>query len=277
MGGATKMASTKSGTRLKYTFKSDVLFKMLFVRHPELLKRLVAVLLGIPLANIEHFQTINTEMPPEEIGTKFCRLDINMIVDNRQVNLEIQVEDEGNYPERCMFHWAKMYASSLPKGNDYSLLPQTIVISIMGFKYFDTTDIHSEFTVMEINRHEILSDKQRYHFFELPKLPNVDLIDKTSEKDLWLALFNAETEEELEQLTKSGGEVMTQAVGAYHSITADKEFQYLEILRTRIGHDEAQALSNAKKKGAEERDAHWQGVIAEKDILIAQLQAQLKK
>jgi len=292
------LAKGKSGTRLRYTFKSDVLFKMLFVRYPDLLKRLVAVLLGIPLTSIENFQTVNTEMPPEEIGTKFCRLDINMVVDSRQVNLEIQVEDEGNYPERCMFHWAKMYASSLPKGDDYSLLPQTIVISIMGFKHFDSADVHSEFAVMEVNRHEILSDKQRYHFFELPKLPNVDLIDKTSEKDLWLALFNAETEEELEQLMKSGGEVMTQAVGAYHSITADKEFQYLEILRTRIGHDEAQALSNARKKGAKERDAHWQGVvaekdtaiaekdnalaekdtaIAEKDMLIAQLQAQIKK
>ena len=68
---------------------------MLFVRNPDLLKRLVAVLLGIPLASITDFQTINTEMPPEEIGTKFCRLDINMIVDGRQVNLEVQIEDEG--------------------------------------------------------------------------------------------------------------------------------------------------------------------------------------
>ncbi|MCL1842254.1 MAG: hypothetical protein FWF79_00395 [Defluviitaleaceae bacterium] len=64
------------GTKLEYTFKSDVLFKMLFVRYPDLLKRLVAVLLGIPLESIEQFQTINTEMPPEEIGKKFCRLDI---------------------------------------------------------------------------------------------------------------------------------------------------------------------------------------------------------
>ena len=92
-------------SRLEYTFKSDVLFKMLFVKYPELLKRLVAVLLGIPLESIEHFQTINTEMPPEEIGKKFCRLDINMIVDGKRFNLEIQVENEGNYPERSMFHW----------------------------------------------------------------------------------------------------------------------------------------------------------------------------
>jgi len=34
-------------TQLKYTFTSDVLFKMLFVMHPDLLKRLVAVLLRL--------------------------------------------------------------------------------------------------------------------------------------------------------------------------------------------------------------------------------------
>jgi len=257
----------KSGTPLKYTFKSDVLFKMLFVRNPDLLKRLVAVLLGISLISITDFQTINTEMPPEEIGKKFCRLDINMIVDGKQVNLEVQVEDEGNYPERCMFHWAKMYVGSLPSGKDFSLLPQTIVISIMGFEYFDCEEVHSEFAVMEVKRHEFLSDKQKYHFFELPKLPNVDLIDTKSEKDSWLALFNAETEEELEQLMKSGGEVMSQAVGAYHSITADKQFQYLETLRTKAGHDEAQAISNAERRGAKAEREKWQ---TEKDQLQAE-------
>ncbi|MCL1997826.1 MAG: Rpn family recombination-promoting nuclease/putative transposase, partial [Turicibacter sp.] len=95
----------RKGTRLVYTFKSDVLFKMLFVRNPDLLKRLVAVLLDIPLTSIQEFYLTNTEMPPEEMGKKFCRLDINMIVDGKQVNLEIQVLDEGNYPERIMFHW----------------------------------------------------------------------------------------------------------------------------------------------------------------------------
>ncbi|MCL2388249.1 MAG: Rpn family recombination-promoting nuclease/putative transposase [Defluviitaleaceae bacterium] len=281
----SKKATTQKskGTKLIYTFKSDVLFKMLFVRHPNLLKRLVAVLLGISLKSIKNFQTINTEMPPEEIGKKFCRLDINMMVDGKRVNLEIQIEDEGNYPERSMFHWAKMFTSSLPAGNDYSLLPKTIVISILGFKQFDCKEVHSEFASMEINRHEILSDKQRYHFFELPKLPDVDSIDTTSEKNLWLALFNAETEEELEKLIVKGGEVMNQAVEAYRGITATDEFKYLEVLRARTKHDEAQAINNAKKQGAEAEREHWQCVVAEKDTalaeqaaLIAKLQAQIK-
>lgn len=34
--------------KLEYTFKTDTLFKMLFVQYPELLKKLVADLLGIP-------------------------------------------------------------------------------------------------------------------------------------------------------------------------------------------------------------------------------------
>jgi len=162
--------------------------------------------------------------------------------------LEIQVADEGNYLDRIMFNWAKLFTTALPSGEDYAKLPQTICISILGFVQFDSPAVHSEFAPMEITRHEILSDKQRYHFFELPKLPTVDTIDLTNEKELGLALFNAETEEELAQLTK-GGVVMEQAIEAYRGITADEEFRHLEILRARIRHDEAQTLRNAELKG----------------------------
>jgi len=76
---------------------------------------------------------------------------------------------------------------------------------------------------------------------------------------------------------------MTQAVEAYRGITATEEFKYLEILRVRARHDEAQAMSNARKKGEESERKKWQGVVAEKDTalaeqaaLIAKLQAQVK-
>ena len=50
-------------TKLEYTFKNDTLFKMLFVKYPDLLKRLVAVLLGIRLESIGQFEITNPEMP----------------------------------------------------------------------------------------------------------------------------------------------------------------------------------------------------------------------
>jgi len=72
---STKVTVHKNkGTKLEYTFKSDVLFKMLFVKYPHLLKRLVAVLLAIPHESISKFELTNSSIPPEEIGKKFCGL-----------------------------------------------------------------------------------------------------------------------------------------------------------------------------------------------------------
>jgi len=78
-------------TRLKYTLKNDILFKLLFTKYPTLLKRLVAELLGIKYESIERFEITNPDIPPEEIDKKFCRLDINMVVNGQRVDLEVQV------------------------------------------------------------------------------------------------------------------------------------------------------------------------------------------
>lgn len=75
--------------KLKYTFKTDTLFKMLFVQYPALLKELVAGLLGILPESIEQFRIRNPEMPPENLGDKFCRLDINMAVNGQRIDLEV--------------------------------------------------------------------------------------------------------------------------------------------------------------------------------------------
>ena len=146
--------------------------------------------------------------------------------------------------------------------------------------------IGQEYTLLHFNRHTSLTDKMSFHFFELPKLAGLDSINLKNERDLWLALFNAETEEELEWLVTDGGDVMNQAVEAYRGVTATDKFKYLEDLRAKTRHDEAQAIRNAERREREK----WQGVvadkdaaiadknavIADKDALIAELQAKLK-
>lgn len=233
--------------RLRYTFKTDTLFKLLFVKHQDLLKNLVAALLGIAVESIQQFTVRNVEMPPEVIGDKFCRLDINMIVDGQRVDLEIQVNNEGDYPERTMLYWAREFSTALPAGQSYSMLPRTIIISIIDFHLFDCEEYHSFFQPLEVTRHTLLSDKMGFHFFELKKLPK-----EVSEQDsllLWLSLFQAETEEELEKIKRMEVPVMEQAINAYYSVTASPEFREIQRLRERATHDEAQALENAEQKG----------------------------
>ena len=112
--------------KLKYKFTNDTLFKMLFVEHPDLLQKLVAVLLSIPLENIDEFLITNPEIPPEGLGDKFCRLDINMKVNGQLVDLEVQVADEGDYSERSLYYWAREYSSALASGDIYAALPRLL-------------------------------------------------------------------------------------------------------------------------------------------------------
>ena len=257
-------------TKLEYTFKTDTLFKMLFVQYPHLLRNLVAALLAIPLESIERLEINNPDMQPDSMGEKFCWLDINMTVDGRRVDLEIQVDNEGNYPERILYYWAREYSSALPEGGDYKDLPRTIVISIINFNLFDCPDFHSEFCPLEVKRYEPLSDRMSLHFFELQKLPP----DRLSANDtllLWLSLFKAETEEELAKINALEVPVMVQAINAYKKITVDPKFRELERQRSIARHNETTALRHAREQ---EREI-WQGVVADKDAAIAKQAAEI--
>jgi hypothetical protein len=115
----------------------------------------------------------------------------------------------------------------------------------------------------------------RLIFFELPKLPEV--AGAEDELKLWLALFKADTEEELAKIKSLGVDVMDQAIDAYHSVVVSPEFKERERLRAKARHDEAQALHNAERRAEKRADERWQGVVAEKDAEIERLRALLKE
>ena len=237
-------------TELKYKFTNDILFKMLFVKYPDLLEKLVAVLLKIQSDRIGKLEIRNPEMPPENMGDRFCRLDINMEVDGQRVDLEIQVKDEGDYPERTLFYWAREYSTALHISGKYADLPRTIIISIVGFKLFDCVEYHSEYQPLEVTRHTALSDRMVLHYYELQKLPIAVTAD--NDLELWLSLFKAKTEEELSKIEQLEVPEMNEAINAYRHITVTSEFREMERLRTKARHDEAQALYNAERKGRQE-------------------------
>ena len=73
-----------------------------------------------------------------------------------------------------------------------------------------------------------MSDKMGFHFFELPKLP--EEISSKDELLLWLALFNAETEEELEKIKALEVPEMEQAMSAL-KIPFAEQSKYREPLQ----------------------------------------------
>jgi len=190
-----------------------------------------------------------------------------MIVNGQRVDIEVQVSDGGDYPERSLYYWAREFSTGIYEGDNYSLLPRTIVISILGFNQFvDTKSFHSEYQVLNVTTHEPLTDKMVLHYYELKKLPPLESTD--TGRDLWLKLFKSETEEELEKIEKMGVPIMSETIGAYRKVTSSSEFREIERLRTRARHDEAQAMH--------QRDKYWKGIVADKDAEIEHQAAEIE-
>lgn len=98
----------------------------------------------------------------------------------------------------------------------------------------------------------------------LPKLP-----DEPDQEDmllLWISLFKADTEEELERIKGMEVPVMSRAINAYYTITASSEFREKERLREKARHDEAQALYNARREAKREARREEKFEIARKLI-----------
>jgi predicted transposase/invertase (TIGR01784 family) len=93
-----------------------------------------------------------------------------MRVNGKHVDLEVQVENENDYPERSLYYWARDYSTALQEGGTYLELPDVIIISILDFRLFDCETHYSRFQVFEETRHELLATKLDLRYYELVKL-----------------------------------------------------------------------------------------------------------
>lgn len=144
--------------------KLDIIFKKFFIDNEDMLYSFVSSMLDIPLESISEIKITNPEMPPETVEGKFSRLDLNMRVDNRLVNVEIQVKNDTDYRDRALFYWAKLYSSELKSGEDYRELKQAITINIINFNMFNGENYHNEVNAVIKETGEIFSDKFSIHF-----------------------------------------------------------------------------------------------------------------
>ncbi len=231
--------------------KLDVIFKAMFgtQENEEVLANFLSKLLEIPRESIKKIIMDNVELIPENFADKFSRVDLKMQVDDKIVNVELQVNNESDFTERTLYYWSKIYSSELKSGEPYKKLRETICINIVNFNIFDCPEYHSNFKIMEKTRHEVLTNKFGIHFFELKKIGKNP--DKNNPMQLWLQLVNAETEEELDMLENTNVQEINQAIVVLRKLNADEKMRYLADMREMALHDEASAMLGSREEGIE--------------------------
>ena len=207
----------------------------------------MSALLEIPRKSIEKITLNNVEITPEYLEQKFSRLDMKMDVDGKTVNVEMQVNYEPDFRERTLFYWSKLYSEELKTGDEYGSLKRTVCINLIDFNLFDCEDYHSQFSVMEHSRHEVLTDKLSIHFFELKKSRKYH---KNSPMDEWLDLINAETEGDLMEIQNSTViPEVNKTILIIRNLSGDEKIRQEAYYREKRLHDEATALGHARREG----------------------------
>ena len=232
--------------------KLDIIFKRVFgnEKNTEIIAGFISDMLDIPREKITKVVIKNVELPPEEIDQKFSRLDLNLYVDGRKINIEMQINKESAYKERTLFYWAKLYSDDLDSGEDYSALSQTICVNIINFNLFDCENYHSHFMLKEKERDEVMTDKLAIHFFELKK---VGKYKRNKRMEDWLTLINAETEGDLMALQQNTSiPEIQKTIVILREMSADEKIREEARRREKRLHDEATALNHARKEGIEE-------------------------
>ena len=237
--------------------KIDVVFKKLFgdPANIHILKRFISSVLGIEMEKITEIVVESEELLPEFADEKFGRVDIKVTIDHKEkINIELQAVWYGDYKDRSLFYWSKIFAYGLKSGEPYGELLRTVCINIVGFNVFKCKEYSSHFTLREVTRNEEYSDKMALHFFELKKLPEKTEENKNDPLLQWLWLINAETEEELDMLEKSDIPEIRDAVNVVRYFSADEQMKINAFEREMAIRDRMAEIAAAKRDGRAEME-----------------------
>ena len=209
----------------------------------------------------EYYEDINLEDTPilerDLLENKMGILDVKVVANEiNDIDIEMQVTKSEHIAERILWYWAKMYASSIEKGEGYSSTKRAICIMIADFKVERLKEIENYHTKWNIREEEkrdiILTDKLEIHIIELAKLKDKDSKEKLKE---WCKFIKAP--ESVEEATMKE---IKRAKEELDKISQDKKERRLAELREKAIMDEMairdsgynDGFAEGKKDGLEE-------------------------
>ncbi len=193
-------------TRRTLDPKIDVVFKMLFTdeRNRDLLTTMLEDFLR-PARPIKGVRVLNPELRRENITERGAIVDLLVQLDGgSRVHVEMQLSSHPFFVERALYYWARSHATQLNEGDQYAELQPTAGIFILNYNQLRTERYHTHFQLLETTGHELLTEALDLHFLELPKIPEGQVPDPSTDPVLrWGRFFAAKSDQRLRDLAMS--------------------------------------------------------------------------
>ena len=237
--------------------RADRLFRRLFgdERDVPVLVTLLDALLDLPAEDLTEITLDPTHLAAQTAKEKEAVVDVLVRTGTgRRVDIEIQLANVPNLPERVACYKSRMLAGQEIRGQEYSQLRQVILVMITDFRLFPDEHLHHRFSMWDREHDVGLTDLEEVHVFELPKLPTEP--DGTAQWD-WLKFISVRTEEELD-MTPTTDPALARAVTIVKHFNSDEIEQHNRLRHDIWEADQASRLGAARREGIAE--GHQRGV-----------------
>lgn len=203
---------------------------------------------------------VEVEIVDNKQLTKELILDKTGIIDVRaktskgeNIDIEVQLTDQGNMDKRTLFYWGKMYLENIKQGQDYTSLEKVITINILDFEFLGTENYQSSFHLWEdIEKDYMLTDVVEIHFLELPKFRNKKNKDyRENDIERWLMFLEKDISETTLKELMSLDTAIEKAEQKIEYLSSDEEAMRIYYERERSLHERANMISSAEARGLE--------------------------
>ncbi len=264
---ATLPAYMQMHGALEFTPTNNIMFKDILQNCNNVLRGLVGALLHIKDKDIQSVVVTNPEEFGDSPATKQFVLDIKLMLnDDTLVGIEMQVLNEGNWPDRSLSYLCRTF-DNLNSGEDYTEVRPAYHIGFLDFTLFPQAEpeFYAVHKIMNVKTGQIYNDKFTLNVIDLTQIDKATAEDKAWRIDEFARLFKATTWEELQMLAQENAN-FNEACNRIHVLTADE----MMVERMRV-----QARHEARERYCERTMAEQKEQLDEKDNQLTEKDKQL--
>ena len=261
---------------VSFKMTNDYLFRAVFQKNNLALRGLIADHLHLKEKDILSVVITNPIELGEDLESKEFRLDLHVILnDNTYINLEMQVTNEYNWPNRSLSYICRSY-DQLARGEDYNKVRPVIHISFLDFTLFpDHPEFYATYKILNSKKYHIYNDNFILNVIDLTKINLATEEDRLFSIDDWARFFKATTWEEIKMLATKNPYILEAANTMFklcadskiRKICQDREDYQFDIRSYQRGIEERDATISEMGNSLSEKDA----VISEKDATISEM------
>ena len=225
MEGVSEELKKATGV-IPYTFLNDYMFRVILQKHKNVLRSVVCACLKLKTEEVQDIVVQNPIELGEAIDDKTFILDIHVLLNNNTIiNLEMQVLDLKDWPERSLSYLARSY-DNVAKGDEYINVKPVYHIGFLNYTLFPKyPEFFAKYRMMNLKNHHVYTTKFNLYVVDLTQIELATEEDRESGLVYWTEIFKAKTWEELKQMAERNQELQeaTEALYVYNQDEIVKE------------------------------------------------------